>query len=252
VTLAPARECGRFRGTSGRQSSNYAISSMVYSTITRNVTFDELVRSTAEFDASRRVVVAIAGAPGSGRSSLAKRLVSRLNVVAPGRAALLEMDGYHYDDQVLIERGLRACKGRPDTFDVFGLLHMLDRLKHNQEDEIAVPVFDRDLEISRAGSQSMPPRTSCGRDLLNDGGATVSRRQRSTRKSNAMIFPMVVTLCRRANLRTSFCALDGEDCDQLAGPPRSVPVRIRFVSDAAGLLSGSIVLATASAFVGDD
>jgi pantothenate kinase len=127
---------------------------MVYSTITRNVTFDELVRSTAEFDASRRVVVAIAGAPGSGRSSLAKRLVSRLNVVAPGRAALLEMDGYHYDDHVLIERGLRACKGRPDTFDVFGLLHMLDRLKHNnQEDEIAVPVFDRDLEISRAGAR---------------------------------------------------------------------------------------------------
>lgn len=60
------------------------------------------------------------------------------------------MDGYHYDDHVLIERGLRACKGSPDTFDVFGLLHMLDRLKHNQEDEIAVPVFDRDLEISRS------------------------------------------------------------------------------------------------------
>jgi pantothenate kinase len=126
---------------------------MVYSTMPRNVTFDELVRSTAELDASRRVVVAIAGAPGSGKSSLAKRLVARLNEVAPGRAALLEMDGYHYDDHVLIERGLRACKGSPDTFDVFGLLHMLDRLKHNQEDEIAVPVFDRDLEISRAGAR---------------------------------------------------------------------------------------------------
>jgi len=118
----------------------------------RNVTFDELVRSTAELDASRRVVVAIAGAPGPGKSSLAKRLVARLNEVAPGRAALLEMDGYHYDDHVLIERGLRVCKGSPDTFDVFGLLHMLD-LKHNQEDEIAVPVFDRDLEISRAGAR---------------------------------------------------------------------------------------------------
>ena len=116
----------------------------------RNVTFDELVRSTAELDASRRVVVAIAGAPGSGKSSLAKRLVSRLNEVAPGRAALLQMDGYHYDDRVLIERGLRARKGGPDTFDVFGLLHMLDRLKHNQEDEIAVPVFDRDRDINRA------------------------------------------------------------------------------------------------------
>src|ERR1700722_1426804 len=99
--------------------------------------------------------------------------------------------------------------------------------------------------------QSMPPRTSCGRDLLTDGGATVSRRQRSKRKSNATLFPMVVTLCRRANLRTSFCVLDGEDCDQLAGPPRSAPVRTRFVSDAAGLLAGSIVLTTAGPLVGD-
>jgi pantothenate kinase len=78
-----------------------------------NVTFDELMRSTAELDASRQVVVAIAGAPGSGKSSLAKRLVARLNEVAPGRAALLEMDGYHYDDQVLIKRGSRASKGSP-------------------------------------------------------------------------------------------------------------------------------------------
>jgi hypothetical protein len=36
---------------------------MVYSTMPRNVTFDEPVRSTAELDASRQVVVAIAGAP---------------------------------------------------------------------------------------------------------------------------------------------------------------------------------------------
>jgi pantothenate kinase len=131
------------------------ISSMVYSTMPRNLTFDELVRSTAELDASRRVVVATAGAPGSGKSSLAKRLIARLNEVAPGCAALLEMDGYHYDDHVLIERGLRACKGSPDTFDVFGLLQMLDRLKHNQEDEIAVPVFDRDLEISIARGRAI-------------------------------------------------------------------------------------------------
>jgi pantothenate kinase len=101
---------------------------MVYSTMPRSVTFDELVRSTAELDASRRVVVAIAGVPGSGKWSLAKRLVARLNEVAPCCAALLEMDGYHYDGHVVIERGLRACKGSPDTFDLFGLLHTLDRL----------------------------------------------------------------------------------------------------------------------------
>jgi pantothenate kinase len=129
---------------------------MVYSTMPRNVTFDELVRSTAELDASRRVVVAIAGAPGSGKSTLAERWVSRLNEATPGTAALLPMDGYHYDDSILVERGLRARKGAPETFDVLGLLHMLDRLKRNQEDEIAVPVFDRDLEISRAGARLIP------------------------------------------------------------------------------------------------
>jgi pantothenate kinase len=122
----------------------------------RNVTFDELVRSTAELDASRRVVVAIAGAPGSGKSTLAERRVSRLNEATPGTAALLPMDGYHYDDSILVERGLRARKGAPETFDVLGLLHMLDLLKRNQEDEIAVPVFDRDLEISRAGARLIP------------------------------------------------------------------------------------------------
>src|SRR5262249_48690883 len=119
----------------------------------QDVTPDDLARLIAEHDTSRRVVVAIAGAPGSGKSTLAEQVTSSLNAAAPGRAALLPMDGYHYDDRILIERGLRARKGAPETFDVFGLLHMLDRLKRNQEDEIAVPVFDRDLEISRAGAR---------------------------------------------------------------------------------------------------
>lgn len=129
------------------------LTSMVSSTMPRNLTFDDLVRQTAELNSSRRTVVAIAGAPGSGKTTVAERLVSRLNEAAPGSAALLPMDGYHYDDRVLIERGLRARKGAPETFDVLGLLHMLDRLKRNLEDEIAVPVFDRDLEISRAGAR---------------------------------------------------------------------------------------------------
>jgi pantothenate kinase len=51
---------------------------------------------------------------------------------------------------------LRARKGAPETFDVLGLVHMLDRLRRNQDDEIAVPVFDRDLEISRAGARLIP------------------------------------------------------------------------------------------------
>lgn len=66
------------------------------------------------------------------------------------------MDGYHFDDGVLEMRGLRGRKGAPETFDAGGLSHMLRRLKRNEEAEIAVPVFDRDLEIARAGARLIP------------------------------------------------------------------------------------------------
>ena len=103
-----------------------------------------------------RRLVAIAGAPGSGKSTLAERLVEDLNAAAPATAAVLPMDGYHYDDAVLIARGLRARKGAPDTFDVAGFGYMLARLKRNDEPEVAVPVFDRDLEISRGSARMIP------------------------------------------------------------------------------------------------
>lgn len=107
-------------------------------------------RSTA------RVMIALAGAPGSGKSTLAGWLCALLNEDAPDSAAVLPMDGYHFDDRVLEARGLRARKGAPETFDVAGLHHMLERLKRNAEPEIAVPVFDRDLEIARAGAMLIP------------------------------------------------------------------------------------------------
>ncbi len=68
-------------------------------------------------------------------------------------AAVFPMDGYHFDDMILNARGLRSRKGAPETFDVSGLRHMLERLRLNEEDEIAVPVFDRTLEIARAGAR---------------------------------------------------------------------------------------------------
>lgn len=106
--------------------------------------------------ASARSLTAIAGAPGSGKSTLAEALVSKLNEQAPDTAAVLPMDGYHFDDHVLVPRGMRPRKGAPDTFDVAGFYHMLQRLKRNDEPEIAVPVFDRDLEIARAGARMIP------------------------------------------------------------------------------------------------
>lgn len=107
-------------------------------------------------DPTRRTIIAIAGAPGSGKSTVAEQLVEAVNAQRPGFAALLPMDGYHYDDLLLVPMGLRPTKGAPDTFDVGGLRHMLIRLRARDEAAVAVPVFDRNIEIARAGARLIP------------------------------------------------------------------------------------------------
>lgn len=98
--------------------------------------------------ASRRFIVGIAGAPGSGKSTLAEKL---RDVLPAGKAAVVPMDGFHFDDVVLNQRGMRARKGAPETFDYAGFETLLKRIRA-VEREIAIPVFDRSIELSRAGA----------------------------------------------------------------------------------------------------
>jgi pantothenate kinase len=107
-------------------------------------------------EAGKRVIAAVAGPPGAGKSTLAEKVVDALNAADAGSAAVLPMDGYHYDDMLLVPRGLRPRKGAPETFDAAGFAHMLMRLRQNSEPEIAVPVFDRSIEIARAGARMIP------------------------------------------------------------------------------------------------
>lgn len=123
---------------------------------TKRIKLEELVVLIARQERRDRTVVAVAGAPGSGKSTLAESLVGKLNEQQVGSTAILPMDGFHFDDNVLRQLGLHARKGAPETFDVAGLLHTLNRLKRNQESSIAVPVFDRDLELARAGARLIP------------------------------------------------------------------------------------------------
>lgn len=103
-----------------------------------------------------RQVLAIAGAPGSGKSTTAEHLCATLGAAYPGQVAVLPMDGFHYDDAVLHAMNRRPWKGAPDTFDVGGLASVLDRLRAGG-DTVAVPVFDRRLEISRGSARLIGP-----------------------------------------------------------------------------------------------
>jgi pantothenate kinase len=102
-------------------------------------------------DGERRIL-AIAGPPAAGKSTLAMDLVQHLDPVEPGLCALLPMDGFHYDDEVLIARGWLPRKGAPHTFDVGGYASALRRVRANDEESVAVPRFDRSIEIARAGA----------------------------------------------------------------------------------------------------
>ncbi|RUV31384.1 nucleoside triphosphate hydrolase [Mesorhizobium sp. M5C.F.Ca.IN.020.32.2.1] len=97
---------------------------------------------------ARRFVVAIAGPPGAGKSTISARLHELL---PEGTAEIVPMDGFHYDNIVLEQRGLRARKGAPETFDFAGFETLLKRIRAAEPD-IAIPVFDRSMELSRAGA----------------------------------------------------------------------------------------------------
>jgi pantothenate kinase len=112
-------------------------------------------RLTAEREPARRIV-AVAGAPGSGKSTFAERLQALVDGRVP--AQVLAMDGFHYDDLVLTARGHRPRKGAPHTFDVDGLAATLARLAADDRD-VAVPVFDRSIEIARAGARIIAAAT---------------------------------------------------------------------------------------------
>lgn len=122
----------------------------------QTIDLDALTLRLLSLPTNDRIMVALVGQPGSGKSTLAFKLLKQLNEARPGGAALLPMDGYHYDDGLLTELGRLAHKGAPDTFDVDGLRHMLLRLRENTEEQVAIPVFDRAVEISRASARLIP------------------------------------------------------------------------------------------------
>ena len=134
--------------------------------MTESLTLAALADALLTEEGATRRIVAIAGSPGSGKSTAAESLKARLNARRPGVADILPMDGYHFDDAVLNARGDRPRKGAPHTFDLDGFRAMLERLRADTGRDVAVPVFDRSIEIARAGGRIVEATT---RIILAEG-----------------------------------------------------------------------------------
>ena len=96
-----------------------------------------------------RRLVALAGAPASGKSTMAEALAQALHR-AGACPRVVPMDGFHLDNRLLEANGLLARKGAPETFDAAGFVHLVARLK--AEDDVVYPLFDRAHDIAVAGA----------------------------------------------------------------------------------------------------
>ncbi|MER6096578.1 nucleoside/nucleotide kinase family protein [Streptomyces sp. NPDC001728] len=135
--------------------------------------FDGLAaRARALAAPGRRRILGIAGAPGAGKSTLAERLVDRLD----GPAVLVPMDGFHLAQAELERLGRAGRKGAPDTFDAAGYAALLARLRAPEPGTtVYAPAFDRTLEEPIAGAIPVGPEVPLivteGNYLLHDEGA---------------------------------------------------------------------------------
>lgn len=120
---------------------------------------EALTRAVKLATSGRRAILGITGAPAAGKSTYAEQLTAEL-IGLGHEVALVPMDGYHLAQAALEELGLAAVKGAPHTFDGYGFVALLERLKRSPEETIWAPRFDRELEDSIAASIPVVPEVS--------------------------------------------------------------------------------------------
>ena len=98
---------------------------------------------------STRTLLGIIGPPGAGKSTLSLQL----NALHPAQSQIVPMDGYHLANVELARLGRANRKGAPDTFDSYGYVALLKRLRNQvPEETVYAPEFRREIEEPIAGA----------------------------------------------------------------------------------------------------
>ncbi|AWG00474.1 nucleoside/nucleotide kinase family protein [Clavibacter michiganensis subsp. insidiosus] len=123
----------------------------------------------------RRAILAIAGSPGAGKTTLARALVACIDARAgDGTAAYVPMDGFHLANATLDRLGRHDRKGAIDTFDGWGVLALVRRIRAETDHVVYAPSFDRAVDEGVAGAIAVDPAVRLvvveGNYLLVDAG----------------------------------------------------------------------------------
>lgn len=103
----------------------------------------------AEAENQTRFLFGVAGAPGSGKSTLTQHLAEELGAV------VVPMDGFHRSNRELDRRGLRNVKGAPQTFDAVGFIEAVSNIRQGHAD-LWLPDFDRISDEPRPNRLHVP------------------------------------------------------------------------------------------------
>lgn len=139
---------------------------------------------------AQRVLVALAGPPGSGKSTFAAQLAQGMNERAGSHvAAVLPMDGFHLDNEQLSAMGLLHRKGAPETFDVPGFVRLVTEVR-SDKGPVRYPTFDRVADKVLPDAQSLGPET---RFVIFEGNYLLLRQGDWAALKN--LFDVTIMLC---------------------------------------------------------
>lgn len=121
-----------------------------------------------QINTAKRVVIALAGPPGCGKSTAAQRVVDLLNQGEQEPwAQVLPMDGFHYPQRFLNELPNRdeafMRRGADWTFDAEKLLNFIRTLRQSNTDSpdvICAPGFDHAMKDPTPDAITIGPKTS--------------------------------------------------------------------------------------------